>query len=135
MQDGPSKRKQKKYFVMAKITDKSGMVLSVGHSSYVKTHPLQKKVAQKVGLPKKEFLHAEVMAIVRLRPEHRHKAHTITVYRFTADGRPALAKPCPVCQSMIEAAGIKHVYYTTPDNNQGLQYERYRQYQIERWDE
>lgn len=135
MQDGPSKRKQKKYFVMAAITDKRGLVLSIGYCSYVKTHPLQAKFAKKVNLPKKEFLHAEAMAIIRLRPEHRRKAHTITVYRFNADGSPALAKPCPVCQSMIEAAGIKHVYYTTPDNDQGMQYEQYRQHQIDRCDE
>ena len=138
MQDGPSshsKRKQKKYFVMAKITDRKGKVLSIGHCSYVKTHPLQAKFAKKVNLPKKEFLHAEAMAIIRLCPENWYKAHTITVYRFNADGTPALAKPCPICQSMIEAAGIKHVYYTTPDNDQGLQYEQYRRYQIERYDE
>lgn len=131
MQDDPSGPPKysgrKKYFIMAKITDKRGMVLSVGHSSYVKTHPLQKKFAQKVNLPKKEFLHAEMMAIIRLRPHQRHKAHTITVYRFHEDGRPALAKPCPICQSMIAAAGIKNVYYTTDENPLDMDFEQYEQ--------
>lgn len=135
MQDDPSGPPKtygrKKYFIMAKITDKSGMVLSVGHSSYVKTHPLQKKYAQKVGLPKKEFLHAEMMAIIRLRPHQLRKVHAITVYRFHEDGRPALAKPCPICQSMIEAAGIKHVYYTTDEDCLDMDFEQYEQHRDE----
>ena len=121
----PSNRK--KYFIMAKICDKRGKVLSIGHNSYVRTHPLQAKMAQRVKLPKKEFLHAEMMALIRLLPQHRHKAHSITIYRFNADGTPALAKPCPVCESAIEACGIKHVWYTTEDNCLDMEYEQYEQ--------
>ena len=123
---------RKKYFIMAKIADKRGNVLSIGHSSYVRTHPLQKKYAQNVGLPKKEFLHAEIMALIRLLPQHRHKADSITVYRFNLDGTPANAKPCPICMSAIKAAGIKKIYYTTEYDNQKLDFKKYQQFQSRR---
>lgn len=111
-----------KYFLLAKICDKRGMPLSVGWNSYVKTHPLMKEYADRVGRPKKEFLHAEAMAIIRLTPEERERADNITVYRFDRAGRPQMAKPCPVCQRMIEAAGIRHVYYTRPEDGLDMNY-------------
>ena len=75
-----------------------------------------------------------MMAIIRLRPHQRHKAYAITVYRFHEDGRPALAKPCPICQSMIDAAGIKHVYYTTDEDPQDMEYEHYEQCRDEQYE-
>jgi tRNA(Arg) A34 adenosine deaminase TadA len=92
------------------IYDKRGRVLSVGQNSYVKTHPLQKKLASRVGQPFKERLHAEVAAIVKCRD--LSKAHTIKIFRFNNDGRPALAKPCCICESAIKEAGIKNVIHT-----------------------
>lgn len=92
------------------IYDKRGRVLSVGKNDFVKTHPLQKKHAVQVGQPYKEYLHAEVAAIIKCRDLTR--AHTIKVFRYAADGRPALAKPCAVCASAITAAGIKHIQHT-----------------------
>ena len=94
----------------AVIYDKRGKVISVGQNSYVKTHPLQAKHAAKVGTPDKKFLHAEIHAIVRCRDLDR--AHKIVVSRWDKKGRPALAKPCPVCMSAIEAAGIEIVEHT-----------------------
>ena len=122
------KSKNKKFFILAKITDKRGHVLSIGWNSYVKTHPMQARMAKRSRSPLKEFLHAEMMAIIRLLPQHRSKAYSITVYRFDANGRPALAKPCPICMSAIRAAGIKRVYYTDYNNSQDLDYDEYRQY-------
>lgn len=98
-------------FVMtAIIYDKRGRVLSVGKNSYIKTHPLQNKHACKVGLPDKQFLHAEIHAISLCRSLQR--AHRIVVTRFDARGEPKNAKPCPVCVSAIRAAGIKYVEHT-----------------------
>ncbi len=96
--------------ITAVIYDKRGRVLSVGQNSYIKTHPLQKQHAHKVGLPLKEFLHAEIHAITRC--NDLSKAHKISVFRYSKDGKPALAKPCKVCQSAIDAAGIKVVEHT-----------------------
>lgn len=100
----------KKHDLTAIIYDKRGRVLSIGKNNYVKTHPVQKKYANKVGHPHKEFLHAEVSAIVKCKD--LSKAHKISIFRFNTDGSPALAKPCPVCMSAIEAAGIQHITHT-----------------------
>lgn len=101
---------KKRYEITAIIYDRRGRVLSVGKNSYVKTHPLQIEHATKVGMPHKCFLHAEIHAIARCR--ELSKAHKIRVMRFDAQGNPRNAKPCPVCQSAIEASGIKEVEHT-----------------------
>lgn len=101
---------KKRYALTAVIYDKRGKVLSIGQNSYVKTHPLQKKHADVVGLPHKTFLHAEVHAIVRCKS--LDKAHKIVVYRFDSEGNPVNAKPCKVCQSAIKEAGIELVEHT-----------------------
>lgn len=96
--------------ITAIIYDKKGRVLSIGQNSYVKTHPLQAKHALQAGEPHKQFLHAEIAAIIRCRD--LSKAHRIFVSRVGKSGKPVLAKPCPVCESAIRAAGIKFVEHT-----------------------
>lgn len=100
----------RKVDITAIIYDKRGRVLSIGKNSYVKTHPLQSKHANRVGLPEKCFLHAEIHAIALCRDLKR--AHRILVTRFSAKGKPVNAKPCPVCQSAIDATPIKIVEHT-----------------------
>lgn len=99
-----------RHVLSAVIYDKRGRVISVGQNSYVKTHPLQAKHAAEVGMPDKQYLHAEIHAIVRCKD--LSKAHKIFVSRWDKKGKPALAKPCPVCMSAIEAAGIEVVEHT-----------------------
>lgn len=101
---------KKKFEITAIIYDKKGKVLSIGKNSYVKTHPLQSFHANAVGLPHKTFLHAEIHAITRCRS--LTKAHRIAVFRYDSQGRPANAKPCPVCLSAIRAAGIPIIEHT-----------------------
>jgi deoxycytidylate deaminase len=96
--------------ITAIIYDKRGRVLSVGQNSYIKTHPMQASFARKVGTEHKIFLHAEVHAIIRCKD--LSKAHKILVTRYSKEGKPMLAKPCKICQSAIEAAGIKIVEHT-----------------------
>lgn len=96
--------------ITAIIFDRKGKVLSIGQNSYVKTHTLQAHHAKKVGLPDKQFLHAEVHAITRCKD--LSKAHKIFVARYGKKGQPLLAKPCPVCQSALEQAGIKVIEWT-----------------------
>ena len=98
------------YRITAVIFDKRGRVLSIGQNSYVKTHPMQAMYAKKVGSPFKQFLHAEIHAIIRCRD--LSKAHKIFVSRWNKNGEPLLAKPCKVCQSAIKAAGIEIIEYT-----------------------
>lgn len=99
-----------KQVLSAVIRDKRGRVLSIGKNSYVKTHPLQAQHARKVGMEHKIYLHAEVQAIIRC-PDIS-KAHKIEIFRFNNKGEPMLAKPCPICDSAIKAAGIKVVVHT-----------------------
>ena len=101
---------KQRFDMTAIIYDKRGRVLSIGKNSYIKTHPYQAECAKKVGLPEKQFLHAEIHAIVRCR--NLKRAHRIVVTRFGAAGDPKNAKPCPVCASAIRAAGIKIVEHT-----------------------
>ena len=96
--------------ITAIIYDRKGKVLSIGQNSYVKTHTLQAHHAKKVGLPDKQFLHAEVHAITRCKD--LSKAHKIFVARYGKKGQPLLAKPCPVCQSALEQAGIEVIEWT-----------------------
>jgi len=103
-------RPSKRHHLTAIIYNKRGRVLSIGKNNYFKTHPVQKMYAQKAGLPDKEYLHAEVAAIVNCKDLSR--AHRISILRYNTDGSPALARPCKVCMSAIEAAGIKIVDHT-----------------------
>lgn len=96
--------------ITAIIYDKRGRPLSVGKNSYVRTHVHQARIAAKVGLPHKQYLHAEVAAIVKCKQLDR--AHKIFVTRIDANGKPMLAKPCPICQEAIRLAGIKIVEHT-----------------------
>lgn len=99
-----------RFDITAIIYDKRGRVLSIGKNSYCKTHPLQHYHSHKVGLPQKQFIHAEIHAISRCK--NLDKAHRIQVLRFDNQGVPKNSAPCPVCRSAIEAIGIKIVEHT-----------------------
>ena len=101
--------KQRQY-ITAVIFDKRGRVLSVGQNSYIKTHPQMAYHGNRVGLPEKQYLHAEVHAITRCKD--LSKAHRILVTRYDRAGNPAMAKPCRVCMSAIQAAGIPVIEWT-----------------------
>jgi len=92
------------------IYDKKGRVLSIGKNSYTKTHPYMAELAEAYGEPNKLYLHAEVHAILRCRD--LSQAHRIFVTRVNRHGQPAMAKPCGICMSAINAAGITKVEHT-----------------------
>lgn len=96
--------------ITAIVYNKKGRVLSIARNSYVKTHPLQARLALEVGEPTKIYLHAEVAALIKVRDWN--DAHRIAVFRYGADGSPRNAKPCRVCQRIIQQAGITEVEYT-----------------------
>src|SRR4030066_470987 len=92
------------------ITDKKGNFISSGVNSATKTHPMQKKFAIKSGQAFREFLHAEIQALVRCVGDI--DPHTLYVARITQAGRIGMSKPCPVCEMALREAGIKKVIYT-----------------------
>ena len=76
-------------------------------------HTLQAMYAKKAGKPDAVFLHAEIHAIIRC--NDLNKAHRIFISRWAVNGDPKLAKPCPICESAIKAAGIKVIEYTVDE--------------------
>ena len=99
-----------KHSLVAKAFDKHGRLLATASNSYTKTHPIQAKFANKVGLGNKVFLHAEIRCIIASRGA---TIHTLHVSRYNKRGNMRESKPCAVCQAAIRAYGIKHVFYTT----------------------
>ena len=63
----------------------------------------------------KEYLHAEVDAIIKCKNISR--AESIHVYRYSESGKPLIAKPCPICMSVIKKSGIKKIFFTKTENN------------------
>jgi tRNA(Arg) A34 adenosine deaminase TadA len=100
--------------IIAFCSDERGMLLSTASNSYVKTHPLQKYFAEKVGHPEKIYLHAEIAAILKCKDK---KIHTIKIFRYGADGATMMAKPCPICMEAIKAFAIPEVIYSS---NKGM---------------
>ncbi len=109
---------KKQHAITAIIYDKRGRVLSVGQNSYVKSHTVMARHANKVGLPEKIYLHAEAHSIIKCR--NLKKAYKIAVFRYNKQGAPANAKPCPICQSLINEAGIKEVMWTEDGCNEWI---------------
>ena len=92
-----------------------------------KTHPMQKEYnryrfhADCIGNGK---LHAEMMAILNLRPYLKSldlSKVSIYVYRENRFGELRMSRPCSSCMAKIKELGIRHIYYTSAD---GYCYER-----------
>lgn len=79
------------------FTTKGNRICGIGFNSYRKTHPQQARFARLAGNSKKEFLHAEVAALLR----SPNDVDTIYVMRFDKQGNPVCAKPCAVCETAI----------------------------------
>jgi deoxycytidylate deaminase len=99
----------KRQEVTAITYDKRGRILSIGKNSYVNTHTIQAKYARKAGLPDAVYIHAEIDALIRARGRQIHK---ILVIRYGADGKPANAKPCKICQLALKDYNVKHIQHT-----------------------
>lgn len=94
----------------ATVYDKQGRILSVAQNSYIKTHPIQAAFAKRVNNPEAQYLHAEVLAIIR--SQKNGTPYKIKIERFFKNGKPALAKPCKICELAIKEAGISRIEYT-----------------------
>jgi tRNA(Arg) A34 adenosine deaminase TadA len=103
--------------VGAILLNKSKVVVTATNIE-TKSHPLQARFAERVGLHEKIFLHAEIAALVKC----REVCDTIVVARLGGHNHDELrmAKPCPVCSLALKEAGIHKIHYTT---DQGFLYE------------
>ena len=105
---------KQRFFILAKCYNKRGHLLSIGFNSYAKSHPIQKHFADLVGMPQKEYLHAEIAAIIRAKDKQIFR---IKIERYNSNGNPVSAKPCPICMNAIRAYGIKIIEHTESLSN------------------
>lgn len=94
--------------ITATVYDRRGRVLSVAQNSYEKTHPYQAQLAQRAGYPERQYLHAEIHALIKC----RGIPHKIRIERRNNQGQLLLAKPCPICELAIKKAGVRFVEYS-----------------------
>ena len=90
---------------------KVGAILFKGKNIYaarhneLKTHPKLSKFSE---FP---FLHAESNCVISHGISHSHGLDLICT-RVLADGSLTMSKPCPVCETFLDHAGIRKVFYT-----------------------
>jgi tRNA(Arg) A34 adenosine deaminase TadA len=101
--------KRNRPILVAHAYDRKGTLLSRASNSYTQTHPIQAKYAKRAGLEHSIYLHAEIACLLRAGTTPVYK---LTVERYYANGSPALARPCPICQLALKDWGVKHVEYT-----------------------
>ena len=99
---------------VAVFTDKRYNVLSVAGNTYTKTHPQQSSWAERRGVPHKQCLHAEIRAAIMLAKSGKAgKAKYLYIAAVSEAGNILLAKPCAVCQMMLDESFPEiNVFYT-----------------------
>jgi len=106
----PSKKK-----VGAVLLNKNKVVVSATNLE-TKSHPIQARFAERVGLHQKIYLHAEISALVKCREE----CDTIIVARVNPQEKLRNSRPCPICELALKEAGITKIHYST---DEGFLYE------------
>lgn len=101
----PSKRK------VGTVLLKKSKIIATAVNLETKSHPLQAKLAKRVGLAPKIYLHSEIHALIKSRED----ADTIVVARVNNQNKLRNGKPCPICSLALEEAGVKNIYYSTDD--------------------
>lgn len=99
-----------KQHITATIYDKQGKALAYARNNYSKSHPLQARFAALVGQPERIYLHAEIAALIKLKPNDR--PYRIEIERYHKNGKPANARPCAICEAALKQWGVKQVQYT-----------------------
>jgi tRNA(Arg) A34 adenosine deaminase TadA len=99
--------------VVALVLDSKNKVISFGRNSYCKTHPKQFFYAKKAGKSEKQYLHAEIHAI--LSSSKGSKLSKIFIARFLSDGSVSTASPCEICMAAIKDTKIKTIISTIPN--------------------
>ena len=89
-------------------------IISSGYNSRSKCHPLQAKIdTKRFGVECRGCIHSETSALLPLiRDGIDLTKASIYIYREHKNGTSAIARPCPGCESLIRACGIKKVFYS-----------------------
>lgn len=89
-------------------------IISSGHNSASKTHPLQNKIDKNTFKCEcAGFLHAETDALIPL-INNKTDLSKATLFVYRKMGMKfGMARPCPRCMSIIKQCGIKFINYST----------------------
>lgn len=98
-----------KQIITATVIDYNNKIICTKQNNYTKTHPLQKLFAELANKPQNIYLHAEIAAIIGAKNK---KIKSIIISRYNKQGKPMLAKPCPICELAIKYFEIKNIYHT-----------------------
>lgn len=85
---------------------KHGKVMSTGFNTN-STHPLPQKYFQFGSV------HAETSAVLKCKNKDNLIDSDIYIFRMSAKGAPALAKPCNTCVKVLTEYGVRRAYWTT----------------------
>ncbi len=102
-------RKNRQHIIKSTTYDRRGRIIATAYNSFSRTHPIQAKLAAKVGQPARIFLHSEINVILKSRGR---KIYKLVVERYDSLGNSKNACPCKICQEMIRISGIERVEYT-----------------------
>jgi len=101
----PSKKK------VGAVLLKKNKIIATAVNLEEKSHPLQAKLAKRVGLAPKIYLHSEINALIKAKED----ADTIVVARVNNQGKLRNACPCPICSLALDEYGVDNIYYSTDD--------------------
>lgn len=85
--------------------------ISIGYNSYIKTHPLQRRITNH---PQKIFIHAEIDAVIKALnkvSERDLKCCDLYICRVKRNGDVGIAKPCENCYEFVKHR-VNNIYYT-----------------------
>lgn len=94
------------------ILSKNNKIVSIGINNIKKTHPLAKKYNHRF-----YSTHSEISALAKFPyPLKTLPLYNIINIRLNKKGELRLAKPCNHCQALLQAFGVKQIYYSTSNN-------------------
>jgi len=109
--------KSKYQYKLGCILVHGSTVVSKGHNKSTKTH----KIAYYNNTQHEcATIHAEIDALIGVSKEDAKKCDLYVVRVRRKDHKLAMAKPCKMCQKIINKMGIKRVIYSINDNKFGI---------------
>lgn len=87
-----------------------GKIIGSGFNINLK-HPMIKQFNEL------KTLHAEMIAIMRVKNKRLLKDSALFVTRISPKGKSIMSKPCCICMNVIKSFGVKDIYYTNEDGN------------------
>lgn len=101
--------------VYSVAVDKRGNFLGEAMNTYRVSHPTQKKWSLRCGVQGKEFLHSETLSLLRSLKTGKQIAE-LYIARVDKQGNVKDAKPCTICQAMLNSEFPDVVVHYTKEN-------------------